>query len=506
MQPSLKKNYAYSIFFEVFKLITPFITMPYIARVLEADGVGAYSYTHSVITYFLLFGALGTASYGEREIAQNRKDRKKTSKLFWEIEILTVFTSGISLIAWIIFIFFNSDYRWHYIALTPFILSTMFDISWFFTGQEKIRSIVIRNTAMKILGIILLFVLVKKKEDILIYCVINSGVSLLGSLSMWTYLPGLLTKVHLRELEFKMHFHETIIYFIPTIATSVYTVLDKTLIGAITGNTYENGFYEEATKVVNIAKAIVFSAVNSIMGARISYLFSEKQYDEIKRRILRSMDFIYLLAFGAVFGIIGISKRFVPIFLGNGYDPVITLLMLMAPLVLIIGTSNCLGSQYYTPSGQRKRSAKVIVLGAVTNLIFNILLIPWCGAYGATIASVIAECLITVLYVRMSNGYMQWKVLWDFSKKRLVAGILMGVVVYMAGVLLQPFSMSGSNSFGFVGFLALSFQVITGALCYICILRVMKDQMLIELLGLARSFITRVFNHTHSVRQRKKDN
>ena len=53
-QPSLKKNYLYRVFYEVLILITPFITTPYVSRVLGADGVGVYSYTYSIITYFFL--------------------------------------------------------------------------------------------------------------------------------------------------------------------------------------------------------------------------------------------------------------------------------------------------------------------------------------------------------------------------------------------------------------------------------------------------------------------
>ena len=477
-EPSLKKNYLYRVFYEVLILITPFITTPYVSRVLGADGVGVYSYTYSVITYFMLFGALGTASYGAREIARTRDDKYKSSKLFWEIELMTVFTSSVCVICWLVVILVSSKYRLYYIALMPYLFSTMFDISWYFTGFEKIKNIVLRNSAVRILGIVLLFVLVKKKEDLLLYCVINSVTALLGNLSMWFYLPDMLMKVNVRTLEFRHHFHETLVYFIPTIATSIYTVLDKTLIGLITGSEYQNGYYEQATKIINIVKSVVFVAVNSVMGARISYLFAGEKYDEIKRRIARSMDFIYLLAYGAVFGIIGVASRFVPVFFGDGYEPVVTLLYAMVPLVLIIGTSNCLGNQYYTPSGQRKRSAKVIVLGSIVNLCLNLLLIPRLQAYGATIASVIAETTITVFYIQMSAGYMTWKQLWRFSWKRLIAGGAMCFVVLLIGQYV-PAS----------GILMVILQVISGGVVYGLLLMAIRDRMLLELLQMGKRYL-----------------
>ena len=64
-------------------------------------------------------------------------------------------------------------------------------------------------------------------------------------------------------------------------------------------------------------------------------------------------EFVLPLSF--CFGLIGVSGRFVPLYLGPGYDRVVTMLVLMSPIVVIIGVSNCLGSQYYTPSGNRKR-------------------------------------------------------------------------------------------------------------------------------------------------------
>lgn len=480
MQPNLKKNYLYRVFYEVLILITPLVTTPYISRVLGADGVGVYSYTHSYAMYFMLFGALGTLGYGAREIARNRDNKYLSSKLFWEIELMTVITSSICIFAWIVFIFISSEYRLYYIALTPFLFSTMFDISWYFTGFEKIKYLVVINSAVRISSIILLFVLVKHEDDLLMYCIINSVSMLAGNLSMWAYLPKMLVQVNYRELQLKHHFQETLIYFIPTIATSIYTVLDKTLIGAITGSAFQNGYYEQATKIINIVKSVVFVAVNSVMSARISYLFAEEKYNEVKAKISKSMDFIYLLGYGSLFGLTGIASKFVPIFFGEGYEPVITLLYMMSPLVIIIGTSHCLGSQYYTPIGQRKRSAKVIVLGAVINLCLNLLLIPKFLSYGATIASVVAEITIAVLYVNMSAGYMTWRQLAYMSWKRLVAGSIMCLIVCLV-----------SRFMSLNGVIALLILIMSGASIYILILWLLHDSMLIELFCMGKNFLNK---------------
>lgn len=477
--PSVKKNVIYRLAYELLILLTPFITTPYISRVLGADGVGIQSYTASIMSYFTMFAALGTVSYGEREISQNRDDRKKTSKLFLEIELMTVFTSLICILIWVMVIIFNAEYRIYFLALLPMLFATMSDISWYFAGHEQVKYIVLRNAACKIIGIVFLFLFVKKKEDLVLYILANSLINLLGNLSMWTYLPGMLVKVN-EKLTFKKHFKETLVYFIPTVATSIYTVLDKTLIGIITKDSYQNGYYEQATKVIKIAKSFVFTAVNAVMGSRIAYLFAQQKYEEIKSRIHKSMNFIYMLGFGAAFGLAGIAENFVPVFFGEGYEPVVQLIYAMTPLILIIGVSNCLGCQYYTPGGYRAKSAKYIVIGSVINLCLNLVMIPFLGSIGAVIASNIAELAITVMYVVNCNGYLTFGNIINFSWKRLIAGIIMCVLVIFIGKL----GVAGRA-------VTLVIQLAAGVCIYIVLLILFRDNMLFEMFRMIKRKISK---------------
>ena len=205
-KPSVKKNYIYSLLYQILTMITPFITAPYVARVLGADGVGIYSYTQSYMTYFTLAAALGTASYGMREIAQCRDRKEEYSKKFWEIELLSVFTTLVCLLAWIVLIVFSSTYKEYFIALIPSLIATMFDISWFYTGHEKIGYTVLWNAICKIAGVICIFVFIKNKSDVALYIFLNSFILMLGNISMWVFLPKMLVRVNPKEFCLKKHF------------------------------------------------------------------------------------------------------------------------------------------------------------------------------------------------------------------------------------------------------------------------------------------------------------
>lgn len=463
-ETSIKKNFIYSTMYQILNVLTPFITAPYLSRVLGAEGIGIQSYTSSIQQYFLLFAALGTLSYGSREISMNRNDAYKRSKLFWEIELMVVCTTSLALIGWGVLCVLSSKYRMYYLVLTIGIFANLFDISWFFNGMEQFRLTVIRNSIFKLLGVLCLFLFIKSPTDLLLYIFITVTSTLLSNLTLWSYIGRYLVKVDWKELHIRRHFRETFIYFVPTVATSVYTILDRTLIGLITDDALQNGYYQQAEKIINLAKSVVFTAINSVVGVRNSYLYAEKRFEEIQGKIKTSFHFIFFMGFASCFGIMGVAKTFVPVFFGEGYEPVVGLLYIFAPIIVIIGVSNCLGTQYYTPCGKRQQSSKFLIAGAVVNLCLNLIFIPKWEAYGAAVASIIAEAVITTLYVKFSEGYGNVKMLMETGMKKLAAGIGMFVIVHlMNNIHINPLLLVGS-------------QVIAGAAVYGLLLLMLKDE------------------------------
>lgn len=464
--PSIKKNIIISTLYQILSIITPLITAPYVSRVIGPNGIGAYSYTSSVQLYFSLFAALGTAEYGLREISRARMDVYKRSKLFWEIELISAINSAVMLILWLIFICVQNQYHVMYLILTLNLLNTLCDISWFYDGLEQFQYTVTKNAIVKVAGVILILLFVKGPQDTNLYVLIMTATTFLGTLSMWLSLKKFLVKTKINVSNLKIHFRETWIYFIPTIATSIYTSMDKTLIGIITHSNDENAYYEQATKIINLIKAVTFTAVNSVLGARISFLFVQKKYDEIKQRLRDSINYIMFIGVGVCFGLIEIAYTFVPIFFGSGWGKVVLILQLFSPQVIIIGISNCLGSQYYSPAGLRKQSAIYIIIGAVVNLILNLCLIPKFMSAGATVASIIAELTISVLYLKNSNGYLTARYIFEILWKKVIAGGVMLLVMYDLSMI--------SN----IGFLSLIFQFIGGSLIYVFVLWLLKDSSL----------------------------
>ncbi len=481
-QPSIRKNFIFRALYEVLVLITPFITTPYIARVLGSDGAGITSYTASVMSFFTLFAALGTSQYGMREIARHRDNPEKASKLFWEIELMTVLTSSVCLAGWLVLCYFWQEYRVYFLALIPSLFSTMFNISWYFTAYEKVGYTVARNAFFKILGIVLLLTLVKSRADLTLSIFLSSFTSMLGNLTMWTFLPKMLVKVDFRALRLRAHFRGTLVYFIPSIANTISAVLDRFLLGLMVHNYSLSGYYAHANKLMGIVNSLVITSMFTVMQPRVSWLFARGKTEEIRRRIGRAMDFSFLLGLGCVFGVAGIAHVFVPVFWGPGWEPVETLLYMMCPITIIVSISYCLGGLYYNPSGNRAQSARYVIVDAAVNTLLNVLLIPRWGAEGAVVATIVAEGVTTWLYVRGCRGYLTWGDLWRSFRKRFAAGAVMCALVMAVGRIPM-----GS------AILKLALQVLSGVAVYAGALYLMKDAMLKEMLGVACNYARRAW-------------
>ena len=179
---SVVKNYMYNLVYQILILILPLVTTPYLSRVLGSDGVGIYSYTYAIVTYFVLFGSLGIALYGQREIAYAQDQPRKRKKIFFELIIIRFITVIIAAIVFFLWFVRGDQYQTYYMILLIELFATAFDISWFFQGIEEFKKTVIRNVLVRVISVSLVFVFVKTSTDLWKYILIYSLGDFLGNL------------------------------------------------------------------------------------------------------------------------------------------------------------------------------------------------------------------------------------------------------------------------------------------------------------------------------------
>lgn len=471
MKKSVTKNYIYNLLYQMLVLILPLITTPYISRVLGAENIGIYSYTISISAFFILFGSLGVALYGQREIAYLQEDKKNRSKVFFEIIIFRCVIMFISLtIFYITCVIGNNEYNLYYKILILEIIANMLDVSWLFQGIEEFKKTVGRNTLVKLISIISIFTLVKTKNDLSIYFIIYVFSILIGNLSLWLYIPKYIQKVKIKELDIWRHLKPTISLFIPQIAIQVYTLLDKTMIGLIIADKSEVGYYEQANKIIKMLLTIITS-LGTVMMPRIASTFVKGNKKKIDNYMEKSFNMVFMLAFPLIFGIIAVSDEFVPIFFGNGYEKVIVLMKILCPIILLIGLSNVTGTQYLLPTKRQKEYSISVVCGSIINLVMNSILIFKLGALGASIGTVLAEIAVTCVQIFYTKGEFKWRKIIKISKNYIISSVVMFAICLIIGNIIVN------------NILSLLIQGLIGALIYGIMLFLLKDKFIFEILN-----------------------
>ena len=466
-QKSVKKNYIYNLAYQVLLVIVPFVTIPYLSRILGVENIGINSFVLSIVSYFVLLANIGVGSLGQREIALHQDDRKTYSKIFWDLFFYQAIVGTISFLAYIIYVTFFSSYPGVQWIMAINIVAAVADMAWLYRGLEEYRYISVRNIFIKLCSVVAIFVFVHTSNDLPIYVLINSISLLLSSILLWFKLPKIVNKPVLKDIRIFKYWKDSIIYFLPQIATSIYTVLDKTMLGFITGSEAENGYYEQTYKIIQLC-LIIITSLNAVIAPRMAFLYGKGKKKEIQDRIKASFHFIYMITCPMVFGLIAVGPAFSLIFFGEGYEKVQTLLPLFAPIILIIAISNCISGQFLIPIGKRLRTAVYLWMGAAVNIVCNLILIPILASHGAAIGSLISEIVITTLHVLLLKKYMPLKIVFKPMINYFISGVVMFLVLFLLNNLLSSPTI-----------IVVATKIVCGAVVYYIVLRfILHDHFL----------------------------
>lgn len=471
---NLKRNFIYNLLYQILIIFLPIVTIPYVSRVLGPQGVGKFSYTLSYSQYFILFGMLGISLYGSRQIAYIKNDKEILSREFSNIYLLQFLCTSIALIIYLILfvIINNQDSRILYLIQGITVLASVFDISWFFIGYEDMKSVVLRNTLFKIIGIICIFLFVKEKNDLFMYAIILSISNFLGQLVMWLNLKGKINFYKPKFSEMKKHFSPTIGLFISQLAIQIYTLLDKTMLGLIT-TAEQVGLYDNSQKTLKLALTIITS-LGVVMMPRMSSLYSEGKIDELKRLIYKAFKFVNIMVFPMVLGLIVISNSFSLWFYGQEFNGIGLLLRTGSLILIFIGWSNILGIQVMLPMKKEKEFTKSVVIGAIINFILNLILINNLYSLGTTISSVIAEASVTVSQIYFLRDFINLKEIL----KTIIKPAISSVIMFFILVGIMPIFE--------IGIIYTFIEVIIGASVYFIALYLMKEELLLEAINLMK--------------------
>lgn len=468
---SIKKSSIFNISIKLLTFLIPLILSPYLYRTLNFEGMGTYEYQYSYVTYFSLIANFGFDTYGTKIISQSASKPELLNKRFWSILYAKLTLGCISLLAYFSFVFAgvfgNSSTYVSYTILSMFIVSTMTDISFFYQGIEKFQGIALRTGFIKILNLVLIFIFIKSPSDYLLYVLIMSGSYLLASLIMFLPLKKYITKPTFSKSLIVLDIKKASAFFITALAISLYTTMQKTILGLLTNDT-EVGYFSSAIKIKDVVTSLSYAIV-TVFYSRISFLLSEGKKEESIQLIYKLFNIVYDITLPACIGLICVSEVFMPLYFGSGGTNAVNMLIYSSFSIPIIGMSSIITNAYLLPSNKLRKTNIIYLCTSVFNLAISYVLIKNFGGNGAAIAVTLTELFATLFNIYYSKKDINYTTALDRGSKAFSASLIMGICYFFINKLLTRF-ISANKS--------MLIMIIISVLIYYFLMLLFKDDII----------------------------
>lgn len=406
---NIKRNLVYNFIRSISQVLIPLLSIPYVSRILDPEGVGKVSFIDSFTYYFVSIAEFGITLYGIREVAKEKSNPERVSKLVSELVTLHVITSSCALFLYAISVVILwskiGDLRLIFFSIS-FLIVNAFTCEWYFLGTEKFSFITLRSLTARLLGLASIFLLIKRPNDYYIYYAIITESAILSHL--WNNIVLFREiKFSLKTVSWKKHLRFVWIIYLVNLFYSVPLMLDNVLLRLV--NTASAvGLYAFSVKVVRIGSALITDSF-FVFFPRIVSLGTGRDEDQLQQKLLLNIRLVILMSVPMGVGLWLIADELTIVFFGNKFLKAAQCLRLLSIYPFLKGLGLFLSNPVLIAHHKERIYLRNLVLG----ICFFVILASFLGFYysysGACIALVSAELFIVVL------NY--------FSAKKLLPGL-----------------------------------------------------------------------------------
>lgn len=467
---STKKNFLYNLSLNIINILFPLITSPYISRILGANNLGKYSFSLSFSSWFLVFATFGTNTYGIREIAKVRDNKKLLEKTFSEIFLINFIATLITLSAYLVIIFLNPRTNSEialFLVSALSILLNLFCIDWLYMGIDRFRIITLRSLLIKVLCLISIFVFIRHKNDYVIYALIS--VIAFGFANILNFIYSRkLVKITIKSIDLRPHIKKISVFFCSNIVVSMYTLFDQIFLGFLSTNK-DLAFYYRAKQIYGIALSITLS-ISTVLLPQFVYLY-KNDINQYKQTVKKSINYIYFFSVPSVCGLIILSKDIMWFFGGKEFQNAYISLIIMSILVFIVSLGTWQFNQIFLPLGKEKVALKNQIFMAIISITSNACLVPRLEYIGASISLVLTEVCGTLYAIYYSKKKM---------KEINIQYITKPLLKYSFASFFMLFVLAGLEVLKLGPICNMFLGIFIGLIIYLGVLLIVKDEVCME--------------------------
>ena len=383
-------NFGYLSLLQVAGYVFPLISMPYLARVIGAEGFGKIAFASAIVVWIQTISDWGFNLTATRDVAQNRDDKELVSRIFsnvlWARSVLTLL-SGIILLVVVLLVPYlreNADIIFVTFLLVPgYILFP----EWFFQAIEKMKYTTLFNLLLKLTFTVAVFVFIHKREDYLIQPLLTTIGYLLcgiGALYLifkkWGY-----TLYKPQGTEILKTIRNSTDVFINNLMPNLYNSFSVMLLGFFGGST-ANGIYDGGNRF-----PVIFYQFQSVLS-RAFYPFLSRRPD--KHSFYAKLNIVSALI-GAVFHIL-LSPLLIKIMLGDEFEKSIVVMQILSFSVVFLAMGYTYGTNFLIINHKEKPLRNLTFISSIIGMCVSVPLVYYFSYIGAAVTVLLCRGLLGV--------------------------------------------------------------------------------------------------------------
>ncbi len=243
---------------------------------------------------------------------------------------------------------------------------------------------------------------------------------------------------------------------ISSLSAWILSISDRYIINFFRGS-FEVGLYSASYSLSEYSLTIIWTLFMTSSYPLIVKMWEKKSENDTQKYITDLTRYYILIAFPAALGLSILSRSVITIITSPSYYEG----YIIIPLVSF--GAFLLGLQWWAQLGiilnnKTSKTAKMVLISGICNIILNFILVPVLGYFGAAISTFISYFILLILCIKISNEYLKWEFPLNSFLKILIASSVMGLVLIAITYFIK------------VSFMNLLVLITTGAVIYLIVL------------------------------------
>ncbi len=384
----------------VIDLLFPLVTFPYATRTLSVDNVGAFGFSASIIGYFIMLSALGVTAYAIREGSKIRDDRRRLDAFASEVFTINMASTLFSYLLLGVCLYFVPVLRRYSMLISVLSVQIFFatiGTEWVYSIFEEYAYITVRSIVFKLISVAMLFAFVRSEGDTLVYAGISVFAAAGSNLLNFFYARRFCSIRLVRQADWKRHLGPIMVIFSSTVAISIYTCSDSTMLGFMCGER-EVGVYAVSSKIYGLAKTML-SAVLIVSVPKLSMQLGKGLASDYRRTLSKVVCAVSLLLFPAVVGLYVLAEECILLLSDASYLEAASSLRLLSIALIFCLAGWIANDCVLIPARGEKVVLIATLASAALNIALNFVFIPFLQVDAVGWSTIAAEALVMVISV-----------------------------------------------------------------------------------------------------------